>query len=97
MPISFSQSYHEVGRSLATSWLACHAERRHGHIASLQREATESEPRLKRLYDVIQVGVADLDDLALKERIADLMPALSMQDGPAGEVAADDSLKNQSR
>ncbi|GLK63866.1 hypothetical protein GCM10017635_13370 [Paracoccus kondratievae] len=48
------------------------AERRREHIASLQRQATESESRLKRLYDAIEAGVADLDDPALKERIADL-------------------------
>lgn len=48
------------------------AERRREHIASLQRQATESEQRLKRLYDAIEAGVADLDDPALKERIAGL-------------------------
>lgn len=36
------------------------AERRREHIASLQRQATESESRLKRLYDAIEAGVADL-------------------------------------
>jgi site-specific DNA recombinase len=48
------------------------AERRRDHIAELQRRATESESRLKRLYDAIEAGVADLDDPALKERIAGL-------------------------
>lgn len=48
------------------------AERRREHIAELQRRATESEMRLKRLYDAIEAGVADLDDPALKERIAGL-------------------------
>lgn len=48
------------------------AERRREHVASLQRQATESEQCLKRLYDAIEAGVADLDDLALKERIAGL-------------------------
>ncbi len=48
------------------------AERRREHIASLQRQATESEQRLERLYDAIEAGVADLDDPALKERIAGL-------------------------
>lgn len=42
------------------------------HIAELQRRATESDLRLKRLYDAIEAGVADLDDPALKERITDL-------------------------
>lgn len=48
------------------------AERRRQHIAELQRRATESESRLKRLYDAIEAGVADLDDPALAERIAGL-------------------------
>lgn len=48
------------------------AERRREHIASLQRQAIESEQRLKRLYEAIEAGLADLDDPALKERIAGL-------------------------
>ena len=48
------------------------AERRRQHIAELERRSTESELRLKRLYDAIEAGVADLDDPALKERIAGL-------------------------
>jgi DNA invertase Pin-like site-specific DNA recombinase len=48
------------------------AERRRQHIAELQRRAAESELRLKRLYDAIEAGVADLDDPALAERIAGL-------------------------
>lgn len=46
-----------------------HAERRREHIAELNKRATESELRLKRLYDAIESGVADLDDPALKDRI----------------------------
>ncbi len=48
------------------------AKRRRQHIAELERRATESELRLKRLYDAIEAGVADLDDPALKERIGGL-------------------------
>jgi site-specific DNA recombinase len=48
------------------------AERRRQHIAELERRATESELRLKRLYDAIEGGIADLDDPALKERIVGL-------------------------
>ncbi len=48
------------------------SERRRQHIAELNRRAAESELRLKRLYDAIESGVADLDDPALKERIAGL-------------------------
>lgn len=48
------------------------AARRREHIAELQRRAAESDLRLKRLYEAIEAGVADLDDPALKERIAGL-------------------------
>ena len=44
------------------------AERRREHIAELNKRATETDLRLKRLYDAIEAGVADLDDPALKER-----------------------------
>src|SRR6202034_2974140 len=45
-------------------------ERRREHIAELNKRATEADLRLKRLYDAIEAGVADLADPALKERIA---------------------------
>jgi site-specific DNA recombinase len=49
------------------------SERQREHIAELNRRAAETEARLKRLYDVIEAGVADLNDPALKDRIDDLM------------------------
>ncbi|HTT81510.1 MAG TPA: recombinase zinc beta ribbon domain-containing protein [Stellaceae bacterium] len=48
------------------------AERCREHIAELNQRAAETELRLKRLYDAIEAGLADLDDPALKERIAGL-------------------------
>jgi len=45
------------------------SERQREHIAELNRRAAESEARLKRLYDTIEAGVADLDDPAFKDRI----------------------------
>ncbi len=45
------------------------SERRREHIAELNRRAAETELRLKRLYDAIESGVADLDDPALKDPI----------------------------
>ncbi|HQT95960.1 MAG TPA: recombinase family protein [Thermoanaerobaculaceae bacterium] len=45
------------------------SERQHEHIGELNRRAAESEARLKRLYDAIEAGVADLHDPALKDRI----------------------------
>jgi site-specific DNA recombinase len=48
------------------------SDRRREHIAELNKRATETDLRLKRLYDAIESGVADLDDPALKDRIAGL-------------------------
>ena len=45
------------------------SERRRGHVAELNKCASESELHLKRLYDAIEAGVADLGDPALKDRI----------------------------
>jgi site-specific DNA recombinase len=50
-----------------------HAGRRREHIAELNKRATESELRLKRLYDAIETGVADINDPALKDRIGGLV------------------------
>jgi hypothetical protein len=47
-------------------------ERRREHIAELNKRAAETDLRLKRLYDAPESGVADLNDPALKERIAGL-------------------------
>ena len=47
-------------------------ERRRDHIAELNKRATETDLRLKRLYNAIESGVADLDDPDLKDRIASL-------------------------
>ncbi len=48
------------------------AERRREHLAELNRRITETDQRLNRLYDAIESGVAALDDLGLKDRIANL-------------------------
>jgi len=47
-------------------------ERRREHIAELNKRATEADLRLKRLYDAIETGVADLNEPGLKVRIAGL-------------------------
>jgi DNA invertase Pin-like site-specific DNA recombinase len=46
--------------------------RQRAHAADLAKRATEAELRLKRLYDAIEAGVADLDDPSLKDRIDSL-------------------------
>jgi site-specific DNA recombinase len=48
------------------------AERRTAHIAELRKRAAEADAKLKRLYDAIENGVADLSDPMLKDRIAEL-------------------------
>ncbi|MCJ8507939.1 recombinase family protein [Rhizobium lemnae] len=47
-------------------------ERRREHLADLHRRITETDQRLGRLYDAIESGVAALDDVGLKDRIAGL-------------------------
>jgi site-specific DNA recombinase len=48
------------------------AERRTAQIAELRKRASEVDAKLKRLYDAIENGVADLSDPMLKDRIAEL-------------------------
>src|SRR5215469_1470074 len=48
------------------------AERQTAHIAELRKRAAETDAKLKRLYDAIENGVADLADPMLKDRIAEL-------------------------
>jgi site-specific DNA recombinase len=48
------------------------AQRRKLHIAELRKRATEIDAKLKRLYDAIENGVADLSDPMLKDRIGEL-------------------------
>jgi site-specific DNA recombinase len=48
------------------------AERRTTHIAELRKRASEADAKLKRLYDAIENGVADLSDPMLKDRVAEL-------------------------
>ena len=48
------------------------AERQASHIAELRKHAAETDAKLKRLYDTIENGVADLADPMLKDRIAAL-------------------------
>jgi Resolvase, N terminal domain len=48
------------------------AERRRSHIADLRKRAAKADAKLKRLYDAIENGVADLSDPMLKDRIGEL-------------------------
>lgn len=42
------------------------------HIAELRKRASEADAKLKRLYDAIENGIADLSDPMLKERVTEL-------------------------
>jgi site-specific DNA recombinase len=48
------------------------AERQATHVAALRKRAAETDAKLKRLYDAIENGIADLADPMLKDRIAEL-------------------------
>ncbi len=48
------------------------AERRQTQVTELRRRASEAEAKLKRLYDAIEAGIADLADPLLKDRISEL-------------------------
>jgi DNA invertase Pin-like site-specific DNA recombinase len=61
-------------------------ERRREHVAELNKRAVETELRLKRLYDAIESGVADLDDPALKDRIAGLKAIRDQAQTDAGRA-----------
>ena len=64
------------------------AERRREHIAELNKRAAETDLRLKRLYDAIETGVTELDDPALKERIASLKAIRDQAQADAARAAA---------
>jgi len=48
------------------------AERRTAHIAELRKRTAEADAKLKRLYDAIENGIADVSDPMLKERVTEL-------------------------
>ena len=64
------------------------AERRREHIAGLNKRAVETDLRLKRLYDAIEAGIADLDDPVLKERVANLKAIRDQAQADANRTAA---------
>jgi site-specific DNA recombinase len=64
------------------------ALRRREHIAELNKRATETDLRLKRLYDAIEAGIADLNDPALKDRIAGLKAIRDQAQADAGRACA---------
>ena len=46
--------------------------RRRAHITELRQRASEADVKLKRFYEAIENSVVDLDDPALKGRVAEL-------------------------
>jgi site-specific DNA recombinase len=47
-------------------------KRRTAHIAELRKRATDADAKLKRLYDAIGNGIADVSDPTLRERVTEL-------------------------
>ncbi|MGH7120824.1 MAG: recombinase zinc beta ribbon domain-containing protein [Acetobacteraceae bacterium] len=66
-------------------------ERRAAHATELRKKAAEAEARLKRLYDAIESGIADIGDESLKDRIAELraLKAQAQVDADRAVVAPD--------
>ena len=73
------------------------AERRQEHIAELNKRATESELRLKRVYDAIEAGVVDLDDPALKDRIDGLKTVREQAKADAERASHASALRSEGR
>ena len=66
-------------------------------IAELNRRITETDQRLNRLYDAIEAGIADLNDAALKDRVAALTAIRDQARADAERAqAALDSATNRS-
>jgi site-specific DNA recombinase len=64
------------------------AARRRGHIAELRKRAAEADAKLKRLYEAIKAGIADLSDPMLKGRIAELTTIRDQARADAERAAA---------
>jgi site-specific DNA recombinase len=62
------------------------AERRATHIAELRKRVTEVDAKLKRLYDAIENGVADLADPMLKDSVAELKAIRDQARADAGRA-----------
>jgi hypothetical protein len=79
LPITSSATFCSR-RALRKSYPPCspareeRAGRRTEHIVALRKRAAEADAKLKRLYDAIENGVADLADPLLKEGIAGSRP-----------------------
>ena len=68
------------------------AERRATHVTDLRKRAAEAEAKLKRLYDAIENGVADLSDPLLKERLAELK---AIRDQPRDDADRAEAAQEQ--
>ncbi|WP_246680411.1 zinc ribbon domain-containing protein [Mesorhizobium sp. B2-4-13] len=71
-------------------------ERRREHLGELKRKITETDQRLSRLYDAIEAGVTDINDPALKDRMAGLKAIKEQATTDAERIKASlDSTGNQ--
>ena len=64
------------------------ATRKRAHVADLNKRATETDLRLKRLFDAIENGIADVDDPDLKDRVAMLKATRDQAKADAERVTA---------
>ena len=62
-------------------------KRRTAHIAELRKRAAETEAKLKRLYDAIENGIADVSDPMLKQRVTELKAIRDQARADAERVA----------
>jgi len=64
------------------------ATRKRAHVADLNKRATETDLRLKRLFDAIENDIADVSDPDLKDRIATLKATRDQAKADAERVTA---------
>lgn len=62
--------------------------RKRAHVADLNKRATETDLRLKLLFDAIENGIADVSDPVLKDRIATLKATRDQAKADAERVTA---------
>jgi site-specific DNA recombinase len=62
------------------------AEHRTAHIAELRKRASEADAKLKRLYDAIENGIADVSDPMLKGRVTELKAIRDQARADAGRA-----------
>ena len=73
------------------------AERRTAHVAELRKRAAEAGAKLKRLYDAIENGIADVSDPMLKGRVTELKAIHDQARADAERAEGAQNLRSQAR